>query len=473
MKLRNLFISELKRQVRYRALKPQSIADIRTAEFHKQNAYLNDRAYHRYRSMCCTRRAGKTNAEAMDDVEIGFQFDNSRMLYGAVTVETAYDLIWDVFFSLDEKFKLGLKPNKGKYKIIWPNGTELQLLGLDASERLLKKLLGRKLRKVGIDESGSISTGLERIVKKNIKPALADLRPYSWLTLLGTPEEIPNTYFETVDAGKDLELNWSNHRWTAYDNPYMVKQWSEEIDEMVKNNPNVVNLSWYRTHYLGEWCTDETRIIIKFKDEVNYVDKLPESVKDWWYVLGIDLGFNDATAFSVIAFSDKLKEAYVVMSYKESEMIFDDVGAEIKRLQTLFPFSKYIIDGANKQGVESLKERLGLNLEAADKQDKASFLRMLDSDVQMGRVKVLKGRNDELVAEWKSLIWNKDKQEEDARCENHLSDATLYAWRSSRHYLWTPDDKHLDKFTKSYMDDLERREAEKLKEKLTNRRRYG
>jgi hypothetical protein len=167
---------------------------------------------------------------------------------------------------------------------------------------------------------------------------------------------------------------------------------------------------------------------------MEFVDSLPVDKKhDWNYTLSIDLGYNDATAYSVICYSWNLPDAYVVKTFKETEQDFTAVSVAIKDLKRRYPINNLIVDGANKQGIEEMKKRLGLpEIEIAEKMGKATYLRLLRDDVIMGRLKFVTNDTEELLKEWKSLQWKDDKKEkEDDRCQNHLSDAVLYGWRKT------------------------------------------
>ena len=336
------------------------------------------------------------------------------------------------------------------------------MFGLDVSERQMRKVLGQKLRKVSIDEAGSITQDMKRLCYQMIMPALTDLAPHSWLTLLGTAENIPNTFFQSVTDGTETGRKWKVYKWTAHDNPFLKEKWAAEIEEILAANPNAKEASWFRTHYLNEWCSDDDLLIIKMNNALNFIDELPPG--DYMYALGVDLGYNDASAFSVIAFSHNLPHCYVIMSFKETMLDITGVAERIKTLQTRYPFYKIVIDGSNKQGVEEMRKRHMLSLEPAEKKGKAMYLRLLRDDLIVGHFKMINGENNELFTEWSGLQWkDSDKEKEDDRCQNYLSDATLYAWRESRHYTFQPPEEKLDVDTDAYMNDLEKRECETMR----------
>jgi hypothetical protein len=111
-----------------------------------------------------------------------------------------------------------------------------------------------------------------------------------------------------------------------------------------------------------------------------------------------------------------------------------------------------------------MKKRLGLpELENAEKQGKTTYLRLLRDEVIMGKIKFLKGSTEDLETEWQSLQWkNKEKEEEDPRCQNHLSDSTLYGWRETFALRASPEKtipKETDPEYEVYLEEKEEQQA--------------
>jgi hypothetical protein len=193
-----------------------------------------------------------------------------------------------------------------------------------------------------------------------------------------------------------------------------------------------------------------------------YINNIPERL-GYEYVLGVDLGFNDHSAFSVLCYHKNIKFCYIVKSYKETQWTLTRVAQEINSIRSKYPIGKMVIDGANKQGVEDIKQRFKLKLESAEKTEKAFFLRALDDDFKEGNVLIVEKDNPALIGEWKQLQWkDEEKKEEDDRCQNHLSDATLYAWRKCRHYKAEKEGEKINKNTDKWMDKEEQLEAERF-----------
>ena len=444
---------------------------LRCPEFLKQNEVLSSKNI-RFKAINTTRRGAKSVTECLDDIEIMCKYPNSKLVYGALTLDSASEIIWDVFQEKLDEAKILHKTNQTHKTItLTRNGSRVRLFGVDCSEKQMRKILGQKLRKATIDEAGSMTVDMVKLCYQTIMPTLTDLRPDSWLTLIGTCENIPNTFFQEVCEGRERGADWHVFRWTTYENPFMRQQWTDEINELIQNNPLVVEASWFKTHYLNQWCTDDDLLVMhmalaQFK-KFNAND-YPQAV----YGLGIDLGFNDACSFTQTCWSPKVKHGHLIKSEKESKMDFTDVAAKVKGLRKSRPFSRFIVDGANKQGVQELRKRHGLPLECAEKSDKVTYLRLLDDDIKTGAMLIDPDECRPLVAEWKSLIWkDKDKEKEDPRCENHCSDGALYSWRDMRHYLVQDKPPTPKRGSKEELLIQQQKESDRMREQHEQRKR--
>ena len=440
-------LQEILAEIRRRGV---GLPDFKDTNFPKQLDVLSDNA--RAQAWQCTRRAGKSTTWAKKNLSRLVNSPGGKGLFLALTLDSAKGILWDIIEQELDSRKLKHKPYKQEGRFELWNGASLKFFGVDATYREMKRILGQKYVDIGIDEAGSMTIDMETLILQNIWPALSDLS--GSITLLGTPENIPNTFFQKVTEGKEKSLSWSIHKWTAYDNPYMARQWTETIAEFMKNDPTVVNTSWFKTHYLNQWCSDDDLLIIQLGQH-NLVDKLPERKAGWFYTMGVDLGFNDASAFVVFAHHPDERHVYMVLATKAKGMDLTDVAMQIKSLQQRFPIYKIVVDGANKQGVEELKKRHSLPLTVADKTDKASHLRIMGDDFKQGVIKLITDDTEDYRNEVAQLQWKKGTQEEDPRCENHLNDSALYATRYifsnrtiTRETEWNPEKEMLERFKK-------------------------
>lgn len=446
---------EALRELMQRAFIPQRI-NLRHPDFTTQNNFIDDP--NRFVAANCSRRSGKSIGLGIRFVEQGVKYPGSNIVYFGLTRGSATSILWDPLEEMLDAAKIRYKTVRSNnvadygFRLLDPN-SKIVFAGVDANKKEMKKILGQKLREVGIDEAGSYTIDMKVFVYQMVMAALSDVM--GRLNLIGTCEDIPNTFFEKVCTGEETERRWSVHRWTAYENPFMKYNWDLEMRDILSGNPKVKEASWFRTHYLNEWVTNEDRLIIKVSD-YNLIDSAPEKLR---YVLGIDLGYNDDTAFSVIGWRPHDRKAYVVHAEKHPKMDFTDCAETIHRLTHRFAITQMEVDGANKQGVEEMRKRHQLPLEAAEKQGKNTYLRLLRDELIQGHVELVETQTTALQTEWSHLVWKDDMREvEDARCQNHLSDATLYAWRHIYSYCTTPEPEpppqiHEKKYQEKLLED--------------------
>lgn len=403
--------------------------------FVTQSDFIKDPA--RLKAAKCTRRAGKSSGDGRALFQAALSQPAVSCLYLGLTTESARNImIKDIMIPLDQEYKLGSRFLETPLKTILPNRSVIYYTGVDASEKEKAKLFGQKYKRVVVDEGGAFTIDTRELIYSVLKPSTIDYGGDILFTGMATNNI--NSFFYDVTTGK--EPGWSVHQWSALDNPYMREKFQAEIDEMIRINPLVVETPWFRQMYLNEWVVDLSALVYKFNENRNECDALPQVSKPWNYALGVDLGYNDDTAFSVLAWNEDLRELYGVESFKKKGMDLFEVAEVIHELRAKYPFWRTIVDGSNKQAVETMRRRLGLpELQAAEKQGKADFIEILNSELVQGYIKLIRGKNDPLIKEWRELIWDpkKDRQEHSA-CANHCADSWLYPWRNCYNYLFQP-----------------------------------
>lgn len=404
--------------------------------FPEQCAFIEDPA--KLKAAFCTRRAAKSYTGGLYLVQEALSIEACNCLYVGLTRMSAKSIIWkDVLKDIDKTHGLNMNFNGTDLTATTSNGSMIYVTGADADEDEMEKLLGKKYRLVVIDEAASFTIDLKRLIYGILKPATTDYR--GTICLMGTSGNITRGLFFDITNGK--EPGWSLHTWTAHDNPYVRKQWAEELEDIRVNRPLFMQTPLFRQWYLNEWVVDEDKKVYKFDERRNSYTNLPHYIRgDWSYILGVDLGYEDASGFVVCAFHENDKLLYILESYKRSKMDITDVALKIKEYQARYPAFKVIIDGANKQAVEEIQKRHGIALSAADKTGKSDFIEIMNAEFIQERIK-LHSSNRALMDEYFGLIWETEgdkiklPRKEHPNCENHLTDAALYAWRYCYQFL--------------------------------------
>ena len=158
-------------------------------------------------------------------------------------------------------------------------------------------------------------------------------------------------------------------------------------------------------------------------------------------------------------------------------MSFDGVEDAIKAYMRdpAWAPHKVIVDGANKQGVESMRQRSNIPFEYADKRDKATFIELMNADFVQAKIQILESDgNRDLCRELTKLLWVVDGDKiklpktENPNIANHRCDALLYAWRCGYHYSHEPATKKVVRYSPEWYqqqsEDIWEKEREHLRD---------
>lgn len=422
---------------RIRTVKPAR-PDILAGAFPQQLAFIRDKAP--FKASFCTRRAAKSFAVGLEYIDDSYDYPRAHYLFlMTVRAQAKRDFWEDVLKTIDQKHNLGIRFNETELIATMPNGAKIYVGGADSSVGEWRKLLAGKWRKVHIDEAQAfIHMPLGTLVYETFKPAVADLR--GTIGLSGTPGVLSRGLFFDVTRG--AESGWSVHRWKTSDNPYMAEKIAAEIAQLKALKPGVELTPWFRRNYLAEWVIEDDSRVYRYQRGRNDFRALPVyRGGEWRHVLSCDLGHTDAASFQVGAYHDFDPCLYLVSAYKKPGMDFTDVANHAKALDRKFDFASWIIDGANKQGVEEMRRRHSIPWRAAEKTAKFDFIDLMNADFICGTVKLKEGLDcDPLREEYDTLVLDPKKlaagvREEHATCPNHCADGGLYLWRYTFPYL--------------------------------------
>lgn len=411
----------------------------------------------------------------------------SNILFIGLTRASAKAIVWkDILMAINKRHGLHIRFNKADLTAVLPNGSQIHITGVDSDENEMLKLLGKKYRLVCIDEASMYSIDVSNLVYGVLRPAMVDPNTQGLrgtICLFGTSSNFPRGLFFNITTGK--EKGWSLHQWSATDNPYVAKQWKEELEEIARDRPLYLETPQYKQFYLNQWSVDDTKLVYRFNGEKNVYKQLPVELEPsgWRFVLGVDTGWEDDNAFVLCGYHENDPHLYVIRTFNKPRMTFDQVVIKINEfmLDPQFPVSKVIIDGANKQGVESMRIRSAIPFEYADKQGKVDFIEMLNGDFIEAKIKI-NSRCEALIDELRGLVWLTDgdkivvPKKENPSLSNHLCDAFLYAWRNGYHYHSSPKEVKLVKYSKEWYakqaENIWERERE-LIEKQNNSGNWG
>lgn len=391
------------------------------------------------RKSCRTgRRGGKSHTLGACIFAAGERYPGETIpvFYRTLTSQAA-GMMWRLLLEFNEKFQLGGKPHHTLKRLPLPNGAEIVLLGADTIDGA-DKHRGNRFPAAFIDEAGTYRPHiLEYLLLEVIEPALSDFG--GPMTMAGTPGLLCRGPF--YDSHKSE--HWEDHRWTYLDNPILPLDRPEMTDleraafrhqyleELKARNGWDDNHPKFRREWLGEWVDNAGSQAYRYQESRNCIslDDLPAG--GWRYVLGIDLGFNDPTAFVVLGTHREDGRIFVIESYEQAGLIPSAVAAHVERLRARYRFMSIVADtgGYGKGPVEEMRRRYHIPVKAAQKRDKLAFMEFLNGDFQTGTLQVVKETNEDLITDLQNLPMNDDGSDVAEGYADHLPDALLYGHR--------------------------------------------
>lgn len=385
----------------------------------------------------CSRRAGKTTACAADLVYTAITNPDTVGIYITLSRNNAKKIIWREIKQLNRNYKLGGVENITELSMTFPNGSVIYLSGAkDPSE--IDNFRGMALKLVYIDEAQAFRSYIREMIDDAIAPALMD---YSGsLNLIGTPGAIPAGFFH--DSYTQVN-GWSKHHWTFWNNPFIdktnKKSHKEMMDEELKRRGVTIDDPSIQREYFGQFVVDSNSLLVRYNESMCDYEELPK--KNWEYIMGIDLGYMDADAIAVLAWSQDSAETYLVEEVVERKQDLSDLANKIKVLQEKYKVSKMIIDegGLGKKIAEELRRRFGIPVEAADKVRKMENITLLNDAMNTGKFKAKP--HSKFAQDSKLVEIDRDKSTPDKirvsdKYHSDIIDAVLYAFKESPAYSY-------------------------------------
>lgn len=405
----------------------------------------------------CSRRAGKTWACKIALLYTALTQPHSNNVYINTSRRECRQILWlgkDGLKAICKRYGLiksekkdsVVHTNETYLELSFANGSFIRLVGVDDSSEM-EKLRGDSYDQVVIDESATVDS-LQYFVDDIITPALGDRM--GTISLIGTPSVTCTGFFHAITKENPTELGWSVHKWTHVNNtalPGLVAYF-----ERIKKKKGWAddNTTWLREH-CAVWVKSTDLLVYAFNgipEATRYYDQLPDITDtdgnllnvEWEYICGVDLGYSDAFAYSIWAYSNHYPVAYEIESFKEAKLHEGKQADILSDLCVRFDFSKIVVDGSPAT-IEAWKERRGIMCERAEKQHKHSYIAQWNG--AMLENKVCFRRGSQLAKEMSSLQWKestihsaKPKENKSKETPNDIADAALYAWKELINWAW-------------------------------------
>lgn len=443
--LERLLLSSLETRIQKKARRESSSQaasrlDLASHLFPKQDAFGLSKA--RQRTACCSRRAGKSEACAAVLLSSALQKKASVSLYITKTRLGAKRIIWGVLRRVNAKYGLGGVASQGELSMSMPNGSIIYLVGANNRDEI-EKFRGLPIAMVVIDEAQVLGDYLLELVDEVLEPALMDHD--GSLVLVGTPGPVPTGYFYECHQGA-LSGSWEHYEWTFFDNPWIQtksgKSPQEHLESALKRRGVTVDNPAIQREYFGKWVYDAQALVFAYDAKRNDYDELPDKSRGWETVIGVDLGFDDSDALSVLGWTPKSPDCYLEEEWVGPKQTITQLGERLNALVVKYGPQAVVIDtgGLGKKIAAELTARWGLKVEAAEKEQKLAHIELLNDAMRTGHFRAKRGSRfaqDCLLVEWDRS--NPEKPKISSRYHSDSADSALYAYVRARHWLYEPE----------------------------------
>jgi hypothetical protein len=368
------------------------------------------------------------------------RYPNSQCIYLGLTYESARDIMWPVIQELDDKFGIGCRFLESTSTVVHPNGARLRIMGADM-KNFIKRLKGRKYPGIGVDEAQDFGPHLQSLIDDVLTPSISDYSD-GWIAITGTPGPVPQGFF--FDVTRNRKYGYSHHEWTILENPYMPDA-AGFIEDLMKRR------EWDDRHptllreWRNQWVLDAQSLWIQYNSKKNHFQSLPMGPA-WRYVVGVDVGFRDADAIAVLAFSDSSPTTYLVEEQVNHKQGLTELVEQIQGVMKRYNPDKIVIDegGGGKKMAEEIRRRYQIPVHPAEKTRKQEAVEVMNDALRTGK---LMAKSASRFAQDSYLIqidWEKstpDKIVIKKTPHSDIIDSVLYAFRESPAYSYTAPTK--------------------------------
>lgn len=411
------------------------VFDIEKFLFAEQLALIHDPA--RFLTAVCSVRAGKTTACAADLIDTALKMPGTIGLYITLARSSAKRIVWPELLKINDQFKLEASPNGTDLSLRFPNHSVIYCLGAN-TETEMEKIRGMSdVALVYIDESQLFRAHIKELVEDIIVKRLYDRN--GRCRLIGTPGPIPAGYF--YEASQNSK--WSHHAWTLHANPWIEKKSGVTVAELIQQDCDrkgvpITDASIQRECF-GRWILDTASLLLEYLPERNHYEALPAG--NYTYILGMDFGFEDADAFSVLGWHEQSPNTYLVEELIAEKQTYEQMVQNFEQLYRKYPFSRVIADpgGGGKKLIESLKHRYPIPFLVADKVGKIANYGLLNNALRTHRF--FAKTESRFAQDCNLLERDRDKSTPErtvVKGHSDSVDSVLYAFRESPAYGYTP-----------------------------------
>lgn len=405
----------------------------------------------RRKVICCSRQAGKTEAMATVIADEAILKPYSSQVYITHTQTNAQGIMWRKLLDINRTYGLVAHADSHRLVMTYDNGSVVQLASANEAHKV-EHLRGFTNLRAMIDEAQSFKPHLKYLVEEILKPTLYKENGELWL--IGTPPRFKGTYFERCFHGEEGP-GWEPFRWLITDNPHMPDAYGDAprcVVELYRKTGSTRVFTWSEYEAFSKGVTIDDPAIrrdifgefVPSQDDLVYGAVPDERVRDaprggnWQYVVGIDVGLRQPTAFVVLGWREHEQQVWVLEEIGgEKGMAPHQVCEQFAKLRDHYPGIRAVVDsgGMGVTYMDMMQQRFGMFATKAEKTEKMTYVELMRADLVRDNI-VFTPATPRVKAEVSHLGWDEKKNDRfDRSCVQHRHDALLYGWRHVYAYL--------------------------------------
>lgn len=394
------------------------------------------------------RRGGKSVADAVYLILTCLREPDMPTMYVGITRDSAKKILWPVLLTFLEKLKISYTPFISELKIVFDNGSYIQLFGADASNARIR-LRGQHFKLVIVDEM-AFYTAADDLIQSVLLPMIADLS--GTICMTSSPGEVLGGFFYECDVG-DMADDWHQYRWTLHDNPHFQQPAKDpQFKNLAEEELHVVvtrgfggdykNPS-FRREYLNELVADSRSLVYPF---TSYGERADHNVRkatsnhthpfykgsldDPIFAIGIDVKSGTDFGATLVAYSEYSRDVEIVEAWKDPWGEVKALGKKLEEWNSRFD-PVFVVAHTGRFGktiVGELKRRYKLPIVRSSHEDRSFHQKLFAEDLADGYIKVIDPKGLILLKEWGKIVKDKNGCEIEGQ-DNFVADAALHAYR--------------------------------------------
>lgn len=385
------------------------------------------------------RRAGKSDGHILKAISVMQSKPNSKVLYIARTIGVGMDLMFNqlIKYSTDLGIDV-LKEDRSDGYIQIENASEFFIKG-NNNKASRENMRGGHYDLIIIDEAQS-QESLSYLIQDICEPMLVDSA--GTLVLSGTGPRIGGTFWEEVYINEE-KYPGKRMNWNLTMNPY-IKNYEHVLEEIMKEKSLTIDSPLFQREYLGKIVYDLDSLVFRLNENNFYTDDQfktwckSQPVTDVKLTAGLDLGFDDADGFCIIAFSTTKPEKFLLYQHKGRRQgikeLADHIKAGLDEYSYLGRPNIYTDTGGGGKKISyELNQQYGIPTMSAYKSNKDMGVELLQEEIRLGNFKLK--RDTPFEDECLKTVFARNDKDELTRLIDHetyhgdLNDAILYAMR--------------------------------------------